>query len=85
MAATKKTSRSGSRSRSNPTTKAQRLTRVAELTERMDARLEEVKSLGAERSQHVRDLRSIDGVSFAEIARHAGKSPQAIHKSLQEA
>lgn len=77
-------SRSGSRAPTNPKTKAQRLVRVEELTERMDARQDEVESLAAERDRIVRELRDIDGATFREIALAAGKSEQAIHKAFQK-
>lgn len=77
-----KASRSGSRSRKDPKTKAQRLTRVAELTERIDARQAEVEALGSERVKVIEALRDEDGATYAEIAVAAGKSPQAIHKAV---
>lgn len=76
--------RSGSRAPVNPKTKAQRLTRAKELTERMDARLVEVEEMGRERTRIVGELRSIDGVTFREIAAAVGKSEQAIHKAFQK-
>lgn len=79
-----KAPRSGSRSRKNPQTKAQRLTRAAELTERMDTRLAEIEDLGAERVQIIKDLRELDGATYAEIAEVVGKSPQALHKALHK-
>lgn len=83
-ASTKKSPRSGSRAPTNPKTKAQRLVRVQELTERMDHRLAEVQDLGAERNRIVRDLREKDGATFREIATATGKSEQAIHKAFQK-
>lgn len=77
-------SRSGSRAPKNPKTKAQRLVRVEELTERIDARLAEVDALGKERNRIVGDLRSIDGATFKEIGDACGKSEQAIHKSFHK-
>ncbi len=79
-----KKTRSGSRAPKNPKTKAQRLVRVEELTERMDARAGEVEDLAAERNRIVRDLREIDGVTFREIAQAIGKSEQAVHKAFQK-
>lgn len=74
---------SGSRAPSNPTTKAQRLTRVAELTSRMDDRAAQIEVLGAERNRIVAELRSGPiPVTFAEIAQACGKSEQAIYKSF---
>lgn len=77
-----KKSRSGSRAPKNPTTKPQRLVRVAELTERIDARLQDVKDLGAERDRIVGQLRKEDGATYREIAHACGKSEQAIHKAF---
>lgn len=79
-----KKSRSGSRAPKDPKTKAQRLVRVEELTERMDARQAEVETLAAERNRIVEDLRRIDGATFREIAQATGKSEQAIHKAFQK-
>lgn len=76
--------RSGSRAPLNPKTKAQRLTRARELTERMDVRLAEVEAMGAERNRIVAELREVDGVTFREIAGAVGKSEQAIHKAFQK-
>lgn len=80
----KRKHRSGSRAPTNPKTKAQRLTRAKELTERMDVRLAEVESMTAERNRIVADLRSEDGATFREIATAIGKSEQAIHKAFQK-
>lgn len=77
-------SRSGSRAPKDPKTKAQRLVRVEELTERMDARAAEVEDLAAERNRIVRELREVDGATFREIAQAVGKSEQAIHKAFQK-
>ncbi len=77
-------SRSGSRAPKNPKTKAQRLVRVQELTERMDARLEEVEDLGRERNRIVSELRAEDGATFKEIGDACGKSEQAIHKAFHK-
>lgn len=77
-----KKTRSGSRAPKDPKTKAQRLTRVQELTERIDARLHEVEDLGRERDRIVGELREIDKATFREIAASAGKSEQAIHKAF---
>lgn len=79
-----KTSRSGSRAPVNPKTKAQRLVRARELTERIDARLEEVDDLGAERNRIVGELREIDGATYREIGQAVGKSEQAIHKAFNK-
>ena len=76
--------RSGSRAPVNPRTKAQRLVRARELTERMDARLAEVEQMGQERNRIVGELRTIDGATFREIAQAVGKSEQAIHKAFQK-
>lgn len=78
---TPRKSRSRSRAPSNPTTKAQRLTRVQELTERIIARQTDVEDLGAERNRIVDDLREIDGATYQEIADAAGTSSQALHKA----
>lgn len=76
-------SRSGSRSVANPKTKAQKLTRVAELTERIDRRQAEVEDLARERATVVQSLRDEDPpVSLREIGDAMGKSPQAAHKLL---
>lgn len=80
----KTVSRSGSRAPTNPTTKAQRLTRAAELTERMDRRLVEVEALGRERHGLLVTLREEDGATFKEIATAVGKSEQAIHKAFHK-
>lgn len=69
------------RSRTAPKTKGARLTRVGELTERIDARLAEVESLADERDKIVVQLRDTDGATFREIADAAGKTEQAIHKA----
>lgn len=79
--ATERKTRSGSRAPSNPKTKAQRLVRVQELTERIDARLGEAETLSVERNRIVRDLREIDKATFREIAEAEGKSEQAVHKA----
>lgn len=84
MPPTPRKSRSGSRAPTNPKTKAQRLVRVQELTERMDARLEEVDALAEERNRIVTALRDIDGVTYREIAAACGKSEQALHKAHQK-
>lgn len=81
-AAPAKKTRSGSRAPKDPKTKAQRLTRVQELTERIDARLEEVEDLGKERNRIVGDLRAVDKATFREIGQACGKSEQAIHKAF---
>lgn len=81
-AAPVKKSRSGSRAPSNPKTKAQRLSRVKEITEKIDRHLAEVESWGAERDRIVGELREVDGATFREIAFAAGKSEQAIHKAF---
>ena len=78
----KKASRSGSRAPMNPKTKAQRLARVKEITEKIDRHLAEVESWGAERDRIVGELREVDGATFREIAAAAGKSEQAIHKAF---
>ena len=75
-------SRSGSRAPTNPKTKAQRLTRVQELTERIKARLQDVEDLGEERNRIVKALREQDGATFREIAAAAQTSEQAIHKAF---
>lgn len=84
MPDTPRKSRSGSRAPTNPTTKAQRLVRVGELTERIEARLAEVDSLGADRNRIVGDLRSKDGATFKEIGDACGVSEQAIHKAFHK-
>lgn len=78
-------SRSGSRAPTNPRTKAQRLLRAKELTDRIDARLGEVEDLAKERNRIVAELRGMDGATFREIASAVGKSEQAIHKAFQKA
>jgi DNA-directed RNA polymerase specialized sigma subunit len=82
--ATPTKSRSGSRAPTNPKTKAQRLTRVQELTERIEARLADVEALGDERNRIVGDLRSKDGATFKEIGDACGVSEQAIHKAFHK-
>lgn len=77
-------SRSGSRAPKNPRTKAQRLVRVEELSQRITARLAEVEELADERKRILGDLHALDGASFAEMARAAGTSRQAIHKSFHK-
>lgn len=79
-----KKTRSGSRAPKNPTTKAQRLVRAKELTDRIDARLGEVDELGAERNRIVGQLREIDGATYREIGQAVGKSEQAIHKAFNK-
>lgn len=79
-----KTRRSGSRAPKNPTTKAQRLVRVEELTERIEARQVEIETLTSDRNRIIRDLRDVDGASFREIALAAGTSQQAIHKAFRK-
>lgn len=82
MATATRPSRSGSRAPQNPKTKAQRLARVAELTERIDARLADAQTLSDDRNRIIRDLREADGATFREIAEAAGKSEQAFHKAF---
>jgi len=77
-------SRSGSRAPSNPKTKAQRLTRVGELTERITARLEGVENLAADRNRIVKELIEKDGATYNEIGEACGTSAQAIHKALHK-
>lgn len=79
-----KKTRSGSRAPKNPKTKAQRLIRAKELTDRIDARLHEVDDLGAERNRIVGELRDIDGATYREIGQAVGKSEQAIHKAFNK-
>lgn len=76
-----RTSRSGSRAPVNPRTKAQRIVRVQELTERMRTRQDEIDSLGDQRAGVIRDLHEQDGMKFREIATATGASVQAIHKA----
>jgi hypothetical protein len=83
-ATVEKKNRSGSRAPKNPKTKAQRLTRVQELTERIDARLAEVDDLTKERNRVVKDLRDVDHATFREIGHACGKSEQAIHKAFSK-
>jgi len=83
MAAEKKT-RSGSRAPKNPKTKAQRLVRAKELTERIDARFSEIEELGRDRLRVFRELRDVDGATFREIGAAVGKSEQAVHKALNK-
>lgn len=73
--------RSGSRAPANPKTKAQRLTRGLELTQRIDVRLGEVEALSKERNAIVEALRNEDGVTYREMGEAWGKSEQAIHKA----
>lgn len=77
-------SRSGSRAPTNPKTKAQRLVRVQELTERIGSRQADIEGLGEERNRIVGELRAIDGATFREIATAAGTSEQAIHKAFNK-
>lgn len=81
---TPRKSRSGSRAPSNPKTKAQALTRVGELTERIEARLADVETLGDERNRVVGDLRAKFGATFKEIGDACGVSEQAIHKAFHK-
>lgn len=81
---TPRKSRSGSRAPTNPKTKAQRLTRAKELTERIESRLQEAEELSQERNRIVGELRQVDGLTFKLIAAAIGKSEQAIHKAFQK-
>lgn len=80
-----KKSRSGSRAPLNPKTKAQRLVRLKELTDRLDARADEIETLSRQREAVIVDLHEIDSVAFAEMGRTTGKSGQAFHKAYQKA
>lgn len=70
--------RHGSQTRKNPRTKKERLARVAYLTKK----IEEAKEASAERLEVMTTLWNEDEVSLREIAEAAGRSPQAIHKTL---
>lgn len=76
-------SRSGSRAPVNPKTKAQRVLRVKELTERIADRAAEVEDLSEKRAKVIRELRFEDRLTIREVSELVGLSPQGVHKATK--
>lgn len=73
------TKRSGSRAPVNPKTKAQRVTRIQELSERRSVREAEAIALLDERDRIIVALKDEDGLSFREIGTILGQTTQNAH------
>lgn len=77
--------RSGARSVKNPQTPRQRIVRIEELTERIQARQAEVDDLHAERDQVIVAARDEDRATFQVIGTAMTTTYQAAHKAYNRA